>query len=138
MDQALPIELGADVVGSDGEKVGKVAALDAHYILVEKGVFFLTDYYIPRDAIAGAHGDKITLKVTKQEALDQGWDREPPAAAADTRGDGLTGIASAAEATTDIGATTGLGAMADLGSGETTIGDASPIVGRGRGGTTAE
>ena len=41
---------GADVFGADGEKVGTVAAVYPGYIVVEKGFFFPTDYYIPMSA----------------------------------------------------------------------------------------
>ncbi|MDP9359507.1 MAG: DUF2171 domain-containing protein, partial [Chloroflexota bacterium] len=65
---------GTDVVGADGEKVGTVVAVHQNYVVVEKGFFFPTDYYIPISAIANADGNTITLNVTKDAALDQGWD----------------------------------------------------------------
>ena len=46
------ITTGADVFGADGEKVGTVAAVYPGYIVVEKGFFFPTDYYIPMSAVA--------------------------------------------------------------------------------------
>jgi len=67
---------GTDVVGSDGDKVGKVVAAESSYIVVEKGFFFPTDYYIPTNAINNFDGDKVYLSVTKDEALNQGWDQE--------------------------------------------------------------
>ncbi len=71
------IQEGTDVVGSDGDKVGEVVAVQDSYVVVEKGFFFPTDYYIPTNAIANYDGDKIHLNVTKDQALDQGWDTEP-------------------------------------------------------------
>ncbi|MDP9369881.1 MAG: DUF2382 domain-containing protein [Chloroflexota bacterium] len=68
---------GNDVVGSDGEKVGKVVGVHQNYIVVEKGFFFPTDYYIPTSAVADYDGERITLNVTKDAALDQGWDTAP-------------------------------------------------------------
>src|SRR3712207_5064203 len=68
---------GTDVVGSDGNKVGEVVAVHQNYVVVEKGFFFPTDYYIPTSAIANYDGDKIYLNVTKDAALDQGWDAAP-------------------------------------------------------------
>ncbi len=68
---------GNDVVGSDGGKVGKVVAVHQNYVVVEKGFFFPTDYYIPTNAIADYDGDTIHLNVTKDAALDQGWDTAP-------------------------------------------------------------
>jgi uncharacterized protein (TIGR02271 family) len=68
---------GTEVFGADGDKVGKVVALTDRYFVVEKGFFFPTDYYIPKSAIANYDGERIYLNVTKDEALNQGWDAEP-------------------------------------------------------------
>src|SRR3712207_827012 len=68
---------GTDVVGSDGGKVGEVVAVQPNYIVVEKGFFFPTDYYIPTSAVANYDGDKVYLSVSKDEALNQGWDSMP-------------------------------------------------------------
>ena len=77
--QDWTITEGTDVVGSDGEKVGEVVAVQSNYVVVEKGFFFPTDYYIPTSAISNYDGDKIYLNVSKDEALNQGWDTEPVA-----------------------------------------------------------
>jgi len=74
--QQWQIPEGTDVVGSDGDKVGKVVAAESSYIVVEKGFFFPTDYYIPTNAISTFDGDKVYLTVTKDEALNQGWDQQ--------------------------------------------------------------
>src|SRR5687767_4252024 len=66
---------GMTVYGADGEKVGKVVAVDPGFVVVEKGFFFPTDYYIPSSAIANATEDEIYLTVSKDEALNQGWDQ---------------------------------------------------------------
>jgi uncharacterized protein (TIGR02271 family) len=68
---------GTDVVGSDGDKVGEIVAVQPNYIVVEKGFFFPTDYYVPTSAVANYDGDKVYLSVTKDEALNQGWDSMP-------------------------------------------------------------
>lgn len=70
---------GMTVYGADGDKVGKVVAVDPSYVVVEKGFFFPTDYYIPVSAIASATEDEIYLTVSKDEALNQAWDRAPVA-----------------------------------------------------------
>ena len=44
--------VGAEVFGADGDKLGTVAAVYPGYIVVEKGFFFPTDYYIPMSAVA--------------------------------------------------------------------------------------
>lgn len=66
---------GTDVLGADGDKVGKVVAAEGSYLVVEKGFFFPTDYYIPMSAVNNFDGDKVYLNVTKDEALNQGWDQ---------------------------------------------------------------
>jgi len=70
---------GMTVYGSDGDKVGKVIDVDPTYIVVEKGFFFPSDYYIPINAIADVTGDDIYLAVTKDDALNQSWDQVPVA-----------------------------------------------------------
>jgi uncharacterized protein (TIGR02271 family) len=95
---------GTEVVAADGDKVGKVVAVDSTYLVVEKGFFFPTDYYVPTSAIANYDGDRAYLAITKDEALHQGWDTAPtaggfaaPAPAATTAttaaGSGATGLA---------------------------------------------
>src|SRR5215213_2526743 len=68
---------GADVFGADGEKVGTVAAVYPGYIVVEKGFFFPTDYYIPMSAVASADNDQVYLNLAKDAALNSGWDAQP-------------------------------------------------------------
>ena len=73
----IEIMTGAEVYGSDGEKVGTVAEVHPGYVVVEKGFFFPTDYYIPRAAIASIDGQHVYLAVTKDAALGRGWDVRP-------------------------------------------------------------
>jgi len=77
MSQQWNFSEGTDVVGSDGEKVGEIVAVQSNYIVVEKGFFFPTDYYIPTSAIGNYDGDKVYLNVSKDDALNQGWDSMP-------------------------------------------------------------
>jgi uncharacterized protein (TIGR02271 family) len=84
---------GTEVIAADGDKVGKVVAVDPAYVVVEKGFFFPTDYYIPTSAIANYDGDKVYLAVTKDEALNQGWDQQPTADS--TSRTGVSGAAGA-------------------------------------------
>jgi uncharacterized protein (TIGR02271 family) len=71
------ITTGADVFGADGEKVGTVAAVYPGYIVVEKGFFFPTDYYIPMSAVASFDNDQVYLTLAKDAALQSGWDAQP-------------------------------------------------------------
>lgn len=71
------VAVGNDVFGSDGEKVGRIAELYPGYITVEKGFFFPSDYFIPRQAIQAVQGNEVYLNVTKDAALHSGWDQVP-------------------------------------------------------------
>ena len=71
------ITTGADVFGADGDKVGTVAEVYPGYIVVEKGFFFPTDYYIPMSAMASADNDQVYLNLAKDAALNSGWDAQP-------------------------------------------------------------
>jgi len=51
--------------------------MEGDYIVVSKGFFFPTDYYIPVSAINTANDEGVYLNVTKEEALNQGWDTVP-------------------------------------------------------------
>ena len=75
--EGIEIMSGAEVFGADGEKVGNVAAVYPGYIVVEKGFFFPTDYYIPRSAIASFDNGQVYLNIAKDAALNSGWDAEP-------------------------------------------------------------
>jgi uncharacterized protein (TIGR02271 family) len=67
-----------DVYGANGEKIGSINEVYDRYVMVEKGFFFPKDYYIPIDAIQGVDGDnRVFLTVSKDEALNQGWDTVP-------------------------------------------------------------
>src|ERR671911_538757 len=76
---ASQINVGDEVYGSDGDKVGTVAEVQPSYIVVEKGFFFPTDYYIPTSAIASASDGQVYLTVAKDAALNSGWDTVPVA-----------------------------------------------------------
>lgn len=77
---------GADVVGSDGDKVGEVVNAYPDYVVVKKGFFFPSDYYIPSSAIANVDEGHVYLNVTKDEAMNQdpSWDTEPVGATTTT------------------------------------------------------
>jgi uncharacterized protein (TIGR02271 family) len=68
---------GMTVRGSDGDKVGKIVEVSPNYVVVEKGFFFPSDHYIPTSAISSVGDDEVFLSVTKDEALNQGWDQQP-------------------------------------------------------------
>jgi hypothetical protein len=68
------IQPGTTVLGFDGHKIGTIVAVRSHHLVVEKGYLAPVTYRIPSSAIAGIeHGD-VLLNVTKNQALNQGWD----------------------------------------------------------------
>jgi uncharacterized protein (TIGR02271 family) len=68
---------GDEVYGADGDKVGTIVEVHPTYFVVEKGIFFPTDYFIPISAVATYDGVAVYLRVTKEDALNQGWDTDP-------------------------------------------------------------
>lgn len=99
MDRSNPVDqirAGDEVIAADGEAVGTVAGVHPRYLLVEKGVLFLTDFHIPDSAIARYDADagKVHLNVDMDQARASGWDQEtfdPEDAPVDTL---MTGAAS--------------------------------------------
>ena len=73
-----PIELGTTVYGSDGEKIGDVAEIQADYIVIEKGFIFTKDLFIPMTTIASQDADGIRLDMTKNEVEHRDWSTPPP------------------------------------------------------------
>jgi len=76
---ASQIQVGDDVYGNDGEKIGSVAEVQSSYLVIEKGFFFPTDYYIPVTAITQVQDGQVMLNVSKDAALHSGWDTVPDA-----------------------------------------------------------
>lgn len=74
---AWHIEVGSDVIGHCGHKVGEVVAVRDDVIVVEKGFFMPVDFYIPKSAILKNNEHGLYLNVTKNEALHNGWDVDP-------------------------------------------------------------
>jgi len=78
MDTQTQYAEGMTVYGADNEKVGKISAIDGQYIVVEKGFFFPSDYFIPTSAVASADADNVYLTVTKDQAMnEQTWASAP-------------------------------------------------------------
>ncbi len=119
----LNLTQGMDVVGSDGEKVGSVQDVRGEYVVVSKGFFFPTDYYVPFDALTTVDGDKVYLNVTKDAALNQGWDQEPVASMTSTTYDEQP-ITDAGlhvdQPVTNVGTSAGYTDQTVIGSGATT------------------
>ncbi len=69
---------GADVYGMDGKTIGTVREVYNDSFLVQKGIFFLHDYYyIPYRYVAGASNDEVNLTLMSHEAQSQNWSQRP-------------------------------------------------------------
>jgi uncharacterized protein (TIGR02271 family) len=71
------IQQGDDVYGSDGEKIGSIAAVAVSHFVIEKGFIFTTDIYVPTSAIAGIDEDGVRLSMTKDQVENQDWSEAP-------------------------------------------------------------
>ncbi len=65
-----------DVPGSDDNKLGKVDRLEGDYVVVKKGLFCPSDYYVPTFAIASIDAVRICLTETRDAANGLGWGRD--------------------------------------------------------------
>jgi uncharacterized protein (TIGR02271 family) len=61
------IQKGMVVYSSDRERLGKVVAVRAETIIVEKGFFFPTDYTCRTSDIESVNGDEVVLRLSKAE-----------------------------------------------------------------------
>ena len=77
MASITSIQPGWDVIGSDGDKIGDVAEIGPNYLLVTKGIIFVTDLYIPTDAVGSVEDNKVYLNVPKGQIESLGWDQPP-------------------------------------------------------------
>lgn len=74
------ISEGWDVYGDDDEHLGTVQGLGDGYLLIQKGLIFTKDIYVPMSAVKDAADGVVRVNVGKDELETMGWD-EPPMAA---------------------------------------------------------
>lgn len=73
----VAIEVGADVVGSCGHKIGEVVDVRPDHLVVEKGFLVPEDIYVPKSAIATADEHHLTLNVSREDSEHSGWETDP-------------------------------------------------------------
>ena len=73
---------GMPVFDAQGEKVGAVGQLAAqgNCLVVEKGLIFTYNLYIPFSAVHARDGNGVYLNLTKEELKDDQW-KNPPGGA---------------------------------------------------------
>jgi hypothetical protein len=76
-NNTLAVEVGLDVVGSCGHKIGEVVDVRPGHLVVEKGFFVPEDMYVPKSAIAKADEHHLTLNVTREASEHSGWEEDP-------------------------------------------------------------
>lgn len=71
----MHIELGKDIVGADGDKIGVVDGLvmdprsgEVRSIVLRKGMFFPSDLIVPMESVTGADAERVTVNFTTKEA----------------------------------------------------------------------
>ncbi|MDQ2688946.1 MAG: DUF2382 domain-containing protein [Chloroflexota bacterium] len=84
--QTTPLQLGANVYGSDGEKIGEIAEVQSNYFIIEKGFIFTTDMYLPTSMVTSTDEDAVHLSMTKAEIEDGDWSNPPALADQDAAG----------------------------------------------------
>jgi uncharacterized protein (TIGR02271 family) len=78
MAQRYQFRTGADVYGSDGQKVGDISDVGPNYLHVTTGFLGLGgDLYIPFDAVSRTEDDKVYLNVPKDRVSAMGWTQKP-------------------------------------------------------------
>lgn len=76
-EAAVVIEVGLDVMGSCGHKIGEVVDVRQDHVVVEKGFLVPEDVYVPRTAIADVDEHHLTLNVSRETSEHSGWDEDP-------------------------------------------------------------
>lgn len=71
------VDVGVDVVGSCGHKIGEVVDVRDDVVVVEKGFFIPEDVYVPKSAIAEVDDHHLKLNVSKTSVDHSDWDDDP-------------------------------------------------------------
>jgi uncharacterized protein (TIGR02271 family) len=83
---------GWGVYDTTGDKIGDVADLGSSYLLVQKGLLFIKDIYIPTSEIRSTDtaSQRVYLNVAKDQIDSMGWDNPPTDGEYATGGSGYT------------------------------------------------
>lgn len=68
---------GAEVYGSDGKKLGTVQEVFDDCFLVQKGILFLHDYYVPYSYVGDSSNDRVNLRLTSEDVKSQDLSQRP-------------------------------------------------------------
>jgi uncharacterized protein (TIGR02271 family) len=127
------IEQGWDVYGDDDEHLGTVEGLGENYLLIQKGLIFTKDIYVPFSAVTDAADGVVRVNVGKGELESMGWDSPPTGTGygdSDLEGTGRGASDYGASGTTASGSGTS-------GYGDTSYGTTGSDIGHGATGSGA-
>lgn len=68
---------GAEVYGSDGKKLGTIEEVFDDSFLVQKGILFVHDYYLPYSFVAGISTERVDLNLTSDDVKNQDLSSRP-------------------------------------------------------------
>jgi uncharacterized protein (TIGR02271 family) len=71
------LRTGMDVYGSDSEKIGDIAMVEANHFVIQKGWLFPEDVYVPNSAISRVDDDDVYLSFTKDQIESEDWSAAP-------------------------------------------------------------
>jgi len=76
---ATDIQPGWDAIGADDQKIGTIQDVGTNYLLIEKGLIFVNDIYVPSRAVTSIDANKgcVYLNVGKDDVDAQGWTSPP-------------------------------------------------------------
>jgi uncharacterized protein (TIGR02271 family) len=77
VQDATKIRTGWDVYGSDGQHLGSVGEIGDNYLLVQKGLIFVHDIFVPVSAVDRVEEEAVWLNVPKADVDTMGWDMPP-------------------------------------------------------------
>jgi uncharacterized protein (TIGR02271 family) len=79
LSNAQDIQPGWTAYDQADEKIGEVAEVGRNYVLVQKGLFFPSDIYIPLSSVTSADtaDQSVTVNVAKSQVESMGWDSPP-------------------------------------------------------------
>ena len=67
---------GWAVVGNDGQRLGIIKEVGHDYVLISRSLFG-THLYVPVSSIANVEHETIHLNLTRDDALQMGWEQPP-------------------------------------------------------------
>ena len=70
-------QLGQVVFDSEGNKLGKLQARFARYVLIERGGLFVKTYYVPHALITQGSRGTLSLTVSEDELRERGYSSVP-------------------------------------------------------------